>query len=313
MQGKMEIINEEQGAFCDVLSQRAMRVDGEYRTGYKLRDSLSQAQLVSMYSSQVEASRQGFERQIRARGESLSMGILDDGGAAGAGAPGVSFDSLRREAAEARAERDLWSLLDILTRSELLVDLDSPSCETALRAAMGQLTERSSVEDVENTALCNDDRIKKGRVLLEWLEDCATDRVTLAPELRADPWAATLDAISRDLRSTVKASKSSSSLSDTVVARINSMHPDAQLTPDGLVLPLEGGDCDQQELVLRSIWQLLRCGKMKDAQEVALKNKLYWLAASLLGRSQPFYETTTVTVSRTHVEDPADDVENAEM
>jgi hypothetical protein len=71
---------------------------------------------------------------------------------------------------------------------------------------------------------------------------------------------------------------------------VPSMHPDAQLDLHCLLLPLEGGDCDKQESQLKCIWQLLRCGDMKGAQESAVRHKLYWLSSSLLGHSNPFHE-----------------------
>ena len=71
---------------------------------------------------------------------------------------------------------------------------------------------------------------------------------------------------------------------------VQSMHPDAQLTCDAHMLPLEGSDCHQQEALLKSIWQLLRCGKMEIAQEQAIRHRLYWLAASLLGQINPYYD-----------------------
>ena len=45
-----------------------------------------------------------------------------------------------------------------------------------------------------------------------------------------------------------------------------------------------------QESFLKCLFQLLRCGKMREAQEYCVQNKSYWLAASLLGSSHPFYE-----------------------
>ena len=71
---------------------------------------------------------------------------------------------------------------------------------------------------------------------------------------------------------------------------VQSMHPDAQLTSDAHMLPIEGSDCHQQEALLKSIWQLLRCGKMDIAQDQAKRHRLFWLAASLLGQSNPYYD-----------------------
>jgi hypothetical protein len=70
---------------------------------------------------------------------------------------------------------------------------------------------------------------------------------------------------------------------------MSSVHPDAQIS-DGHMLPLEGVDCDQQEVVLKSLWQLVRCGKIAEAQLLASRHRLFWLAASLLGVGHPYYE-----------------------
>lgn len=48
-----------------------------------------------------------------------------------------------------------------------------------------------------------------------------------------------------------------------------------------------------QECFLKSLFQLLRCGKVREAQEYCTRSKNYWLAATLLGSSHPRYEATT--------------------
>jgi hypothetical protein len=263
--------------------------------GYKLMNAQSQALLAQMYSEEARLMVVDKERLARASDESAAMGqtIM-----AGYGSnPAVSDLSptfmahlLRREAQEARAERDLWSLLEILTKSELLCDLNADECEASLQQAMAALTERSTISDVINAAYRHDARTKKGRVLLEWLETAANDRVTNPPEYRGEPWGTTLATIVREKKNTNSYNNTSRPAASSLV--VPSMHPDAQLTSDGRVLALEGNDCHQQESLLTTIWQLLRCGNMKRAQELAVENRLFWLAASLLGHSNPFYDYT---------------------
>ena len=98
-----------------------------------------------------------------------------------------------RESKEVRAERDLWSLLDVLTRSNLIRDLDdegkrgmegskckkhhqilrhiihmfstslkSSDCEKSLSLGLSVLSVRSGAAEVINAAYQSDDRIKKG-------------------------------------------------------------------------------------------------------------------------------------------------------
>ena len=44
---------------------------------------------------------------------------------------------------------------------------------------------------------------------------------------------------------------------------------------------------------MKSLYSLLRCGRMKEGQEYCVRNKYPWLAASLLGVSNAFYSITT--------------------
>ena len=61
--------------FHDILLQKAMRFDGDCMSGYKLRDSTAQAQLVGLYASQAESVRMDLERQARAGEEVISSSI----------------------------------------------------------------------------------------------------------------------------------------------------------------------------------------------------------------------------------------------
>ena len=61
--------------FHDILLQKTMRFDGDGMSGFKLRDSTAQAQLVSLYASQAESVRLDLERQARAGEEVIASSI----------------------------------------------------------------------------------------------------------------------------------------------------------------------------------------------------------------------------------------------
>ena len=51
---------------------------------------------------------------------------------------------------------------------------------------------------------------------------------------------------------------------------------------------------------------MLRCGKVREAQEYCTQSKNYWLAATLLGSSHPHYEATAAAVEDTEGMDMED-------
>ena len=165
------MVHDDEVRFRDLL-QQSMRVEDGRLCGYKMADASGQALVAQMYAAQADRTRQERERQARASEESAAMGLATlPGGFSGAfsgfsptalasRAPaaagangGGETQALRRDAQEARAERDLWLLLDILTRTQLLVDLDADQCDATLGKALAGLTERASVGDVVNAAL----------------------------------------------------------------------------------------------------------------------------------------------------------------
>ena len=68
-------MNDEEVAFRDILLLTAMRQDGDIMTGYKFRDSSSQAKLVGLYAMQAEMVRKDLEKQARANDEVIAMAI----------------------------------------------------------------------------------------------------------------------------------------------------------------------------------------------------------------------------------------------
>ena len=214
-----------------------------------------------------------------------------------------------------KAERDLWSLLDFLSMSDLLIDIDESACEQSLHAALEDLPLSASIPDFINTAYAADLRLKKGAVLKEWVERAATDRITDAPAPRGDPWDDTLTRLVREQRlrrtgtgrgvvgrlglldtpgGSLPSPAGFDASADGEKCKVGSMHPDAQISPDGLVLALDGVDQLDQEVLLKAVWQLLRAGMVVRAQEIAAEHRLYWLAASLQGVASHYYKPATV-------------------
>ena len=56
----------------------------------------------------------------------------------------------------------MWALLDILTRAELLGDVDANASQKALDTALGHLPPWSTNRQVQEAALQADTRVKKG-------------------------------------------------------------------------------------------------------------------------------------------------------
>ena len=188
--------NEDAISFQEVLVKWNMRVEDECIAGFKLADSSSQAQLAQMYAAQADWTRKEKERLANGCDESLAMGQVMGGYSNNINQSRNEALLLRREAQEARAERDLWSLLHILTRSDLLNDVNADQCESSLQHAMRDvINERSSISEVVNIAISSDERIKKGRFLLEWLETAAEDKVLVTPESQGGAWGATLSTL----------------------------------------------------------------------------------------------------------------------
>ncbi len=185
---------------------------------------------------------------------------------------------LQRELQEVKAERDLWSLLEILSMSDLLGDVSEEDAELSLNQALLALPVTASVPDFVNAAYSSDSRIKKGAVLKEWIERAAVDRVVDCPAPRALPGSDTLARILKEQQSNGRTNSSGGHKQ-----LVQSLHPDAQLQADGGVLPLDGVDRLDQELLLKTVWQLIRSGQILKAQQTAADHRVYWLAASLQG------------------------------
>lgn len=277
------------------LLQQTMHLQqqGEFAqvTGISAADNVDQAEIAGHYACAAQDRFVELSQEARRHGagvfftnqanDQLLMGSQRKGSA------------LQRELTEQRAERDLWSLLELLTAGNLLKDIDEHSCDSTLQKVLSGLPITASIADYLQAAFEVDDRLRKGSVLKEWMEKAAIDLVSEAPAPRGEPWGETLNRVLRTRH------PNSNSMSRT---QLQSLHPDAQLTIEGSFLSLDGTDRADQESLLKTIWQLLRCGLVTRAQELAAEHRLYWLAASLQGIATHSYKF--ISLSETENDTP---------
>ena len=195
---------------------------------------------------------------------------------------------LLRDLEDMRAERDLWSLVSRLLVQGLLKDIQDGPNEKALSDFLASVSPCESLKEVITRSIEADERIKKGRVLKDWIENCSRDHIHEPPEPAEDdksyfPWNETLNRLKRKRNGSQNNTKK---LSPTGVAHL---HPDSQIGPQGLIIPLDGDDHTDQETLLKVIWQHIRGGQLVQAQALAHRHKVHWLAAALLGVAEEFY------------------------
>lgn len=255
-------------------------------TGVPAQDNIAQAEIIGHYACAAQDRFTELSQEARRHG----AGVFFTSQAhsellSGAQRKG---SALQRELAEQRAERDLWSLLELLTASNLLYDINEHGCDEKLQKVLSGLPVTASIPDYLQAAFEVDDRLRKGSVLKEWVEKAAIDLVSEAPAPRGEPWSETLN---RVLRTRHPAARNPPSTS----TQLQSLHPDAQLVADGSLLSLDGTDRGDQESLLKTIWQLLRCGLVARAQQLASEHKLFWLAASLQGIATHAYKLVSLS------------------
>ena len=191
-----------------------------------------------------------------------------------------------------KAESDFWSLLEILTKANLLDDINEDLCDIQLNSSLNETlislssASKVSIQGIIEQSYAMDDRVKKGAVLKEWIEKAATDSVSSIATTCREPWSATLDRILAEKSHSTNRSSFNNFLEGK--GRVSSVDPDGQFSNDSsaasaLLLPLDGVDRLDQESLLKHIWQFIRCGRLVEAQQVAVNHGLYWLTGSLIG------------------------------
>lgn len=171
---------------------------------------------------------------------------------------------------------DLWSLISLLT-SERFLDIETTDVNSNFDFG-SKLKPEWILEELIQYA-DSDNKIRKSRCLVEWLEDCYKRNVVSASKLRNSTWPTTLRRIINHNEFNGESAES-----------VNSIHPDSQLRLQCYFLKLEGNDNIDQETLLKYIYQLVRSGQIISAQQVAIDHQIYWLASSLQGVAHVFYK-----------------------
>jgi len=255
----------EEESFHDVLQNHMADVEGQQGEVYIYKRAGDDTELTAhAYMYQDLLPDPGEKEHEGANGGfGMALGRLGAGGSGGGGA-GI-FSSLRTrgrgdgaglaDSKDARIERDLWKLLAFLTEHGLIRQgFEALPPQSELLSSEPIASEpNEALHTVLERALTKRLRLKKGRALQTWLQDCARHGVdlTIAP--------------TENMKS------------------IRNRDPDAQLTSDGNLKPLDGAEGADQERLLQSIWQLIRCGEVSTACERAYSEGYAWLAASIRG------------------------------
>ncbi len=194
----------------------------------------------------------------------------------------ISFQLLN----DYKAERDFWSLLQYLSSADLLHNLREEISKDHLEKSLNELSIHATIPEYINTAYQTDERLKKGAILTEWLENCASDEILSIPRPLNQPWSETWYHVTHQKTS------SKSQIAGTSTT-IKSLDPDAQIRKDGKVLPLSSNDQIDQERLWKAIWKLIRAGKLPEAQQLAADHQVFWFASALRGGEYHYYEETS--------------------
>jgi hypothetical protein len=196
----------------------------------------------------------------------------------------------------AKAERDLWALLFNLTDAGLFCDFSESLDSTTIKEIEAKLPDVSiSTEEVINVAYSFSRRLKKGRVLKDWLEHAAQQDIEFNSPNKGC-WVDTYNFLSRSQNSWREGYNLDS---------VSNLDPDAQLKQEGStlrLLQLHGNDAQDQQSLMWAIWLCIRSGKLEEAQKLARDNDAFWLACILLGESEVYYSSQIVSETQTQVE-----------
>ncbi len=123
--------------------------------GIRALNNAVQAEISDLYASAAENHHRSLARAARSL-------VADEGGAAmfdaarqlalSAARTGGRAEKTHRASLESRAERDMWRLLEILSRADLLQDTADARCAESLDAALARLSaNEAGVPDYVNT------------------------------------------------------------------------------------------------------------------------------------------------------------------
>lgn len=155
-----------------------------------------------------------------------------------------------------RAERDLWSLIEKMCKYDVLGKIeDDNNLPSPMKST---LSPTSTIPDCINSAFLKDVILKKGEVLQQWLEQCASDEITF-PSIPVENF------------------------------EFDSIFDELRIPNNNGDLFSGQNDCRNYEALLRSVWQCIRCGQLQQAQQLAFDYRIYWLAGLLRGVDNIYY------------------------
>jgi hypothetical protein len=253
--------------------------------GMKAIDNLEVfSSLPSSYSTYVNSKYQELKKQYDRQELVNIMNTNNSFQGRDSGFPAPSSVSVE-ELNSYRMERDLWSLLQHLSSADLLNNINEEKSKENLEKSLSDLPIHSSIPEYINTAYLADERLRKGAIITEWLENTATDEIISIPKPSHEPWSDTWYHIQQR-----KIKKNTSGASSLPNETLKSLDPDSQLTKDGRILPLSSNDTMDQERLWKAIWKLIRAGKLPEAQQLAAEHHVYWFASMMRGSEYHYYE-----------------------
>lgn len=196
---------------------------------------------------------------------------------------------------ELSLERDTWALLLLLNAVEDEdKNLKAIQQEDAARGNPPQFDPpgpNASDQEVLDRMRSRDPEFRRTEAVVEWLQDAACERLDVsAPAVGVTRgggagWSATLESIAGGGGGGGGGGRGHKS-------EVEEMHPDANLRRvDGAggegdavkVMPLVGQDDVDEEELLRTVWMLVRAGKLRRAKEMCVDRGQPWRAAAMAG------------------------------
>ena len=144
-------------------------------------------------------------------------------------------------------ELEVWSLLSKLGSSKLLKDINNGQCQRALEDAVASMGDEDSFEACLRSIYCADERVLKIKLLQEWLEVSARYRNN-----------SSINVIDFNSSETI------ASYEQSLMRNVNNISNRAD-----------------KEVLVKLIWQYLRCGLYLEAQRLSSLYETYCLGTSL--------------------------------
>lgn len=152
-----------------------------------------------------------------------------------------------------RTERDLWTLLEMLSHGNVLGKIENKI--PPILDLRSNLQTTDTIADCVNTVFSLSNILKKGEILKQWLERSAQDEICI-PSRQADH-------ISND---------------ELFSELIDFTSPQSCR-----------GELKDYEVFLKCVWQYVRSGQLQQAQQLAFDHRVFWIASLLRGVDDCYY------------------------